>query len=126
MAEKLIKHTEWQGFYKDNEGEAHIVDLVSNTTVPDLDIEDALIRQVPPVKIKPSRAKRKQRKDILIQDLPDIQYGWRKLPDDSLVPLHDPKALDVALKVSKEFQPLVIKDGVTQVNDLEFIGEAKW
>lgn len=116
--ERITRRSEWTGFIKNKDGEIEYTrPLEAVTYEPEIDLEKALIRQAPPVKITPTKATRKSRKDTLIQDLPDIQYGWRKLPDGSLVPLHDQRAMDVALQISKELQPNHI---VLGGDDLDF------
>jgi hypothetical protein len=54
---------------------------------------------------------RKVRKEKIAVDLPDIQFALRLMKDGSFTPVHDPRAMDVALQISKDVQPDLIVSG---------------
>jgi hypothetical protein len=105
--EQVTERKEYQGFYKDNEGEAHVVDMQSVTYAPEVDTQQFLTQAAPTI-IRPSRAKPRQRTDLLLADIGDLQFGYRRHLDGTLEPLHDERAVDVSLQVIKDQQPNVI------------------
>lgn len=109
MGERISKRKEYQGFYKDNEGEAHIVDMLSQTFRPEIDPAD-FVRQAPPMRITPSRA-RPQPKERGIKariiSVPDAQIGFRDT-QRRLDTLHDERAMETARLAIKSLQPDVI------------------
>ena len=54
--ERITQRKEYQGFYKDNDGEAHVVDMESKTIEPTVDTGD-FIRQAQPTIVRPTRRK---------------------------------------------------------------------
>jgi hypothetical protein len=104
MAEKITKRKEYQGFYKDNEGEAHIVDMVSETMRPELDPMD-FVTQAPAMRITPSRAKLLPRPDVITRyiSIPDSQIGFRDT-SEGLITLHDEKVIQIARQAIKALQ----------------------
>ena len=104
MGERISKRKEYQGFYKDNEGEAHIVDMVSETYRPEINMAD-FVSQAPPMRITPSRAKRLPRPDVVTRyiSIPDAQIGFRDT-NEGFITLHDEQALQVARLAIKALQ----------------------
>lgn len=104
---KIQRVNVWQGFYKDAEGEAQTVDMVGVQFIPKADelTEDMFIRQAAPTVIKPSKVKARTSREKTAIVLPDIQAGFRYYEDGTKDPLHDEKALDVALQIIRDVQP---------------------
>lgn len=100
--ERLTRRTEWQGFYKDNEGEAHVVDMESKTFEPEIDKGD-FIRQAAPTIVKPTRRKRPTRSDSVT-----VAFG------DAQIPFQDERAMNLALRAVEELQP----DNVVLTGDM--------
>ena len=105
----------YQGLTKNAEGEAEIHTLYKHSTKtrPQSDAEPfSYLTEASPTRITPSRATRRVRQDKVLVDLPDIQFGYRRLPDGTLQPTHSPEAMDVALQITKDVQPdLIILGG---------------
>ena len=113
--ESLIKHPDgrlvstWESLYKDGEGEGHIETLHKYVHG---DAAEAFTPAAP-AKITPSRAKPKQRDYQLHAFLGDEQIGFRRLDDNELMPLHDPRAMRAAALLLKNLQP----DTITGLGD---------
>lgn len=107
MGERLTEHKEWDFGIKNAEGEIEVRRMTSDTYTPEAD-EISFLSQAAPTIIRPSRAKPRKRTDKLLADIGDLQFGYRRHIDGTLEPLHDPKAVDVALQVIKDQQPDVI------------------
>lgn len=67
--------------------------------------ESQFLSQASPVRINSSRTRSKARTGLLLADVPDIHYGFRKLPDGSLQPTHQPEVMDKWLQIMKDQQP---------------------
>lgn len=112
MSEREVSRTEYQMLTKNAEGEAEIHTLEARRFVNDDESERSFLSQAAPTIIRPSRSRPKPRKNQVLVDIPDLQYGFRRMPDGSLEPLHNPDAMDVALQVTKDVQPdLIILGG---------------
>lgn len=104
--DKLREVSVYQGFYKDEEGEAQTVDLISARYTPKNEGEpESYISQADPVKIYPYKSTARKSNDERVIVLPDIQGGFRRSDNGMFLPTHDPKALDIALQVIKDVQP---------------------
>lgn len=87
----------------------------------DVDLSEFIITP-PPVNIRKTQSKpRKVRHEKVLVDLPDIQYALREHRDGSFTPVHDPRAIDVALQITKDIQPDVIVSGGDEL-DLPELG----
>jgi len=101
----------WEGITKDNDGEAHIHTLHKYEYPEQVD-EERFLSQASPVHINASRPRRSARETLLLADVPDIHYGFRRLPDGSTQPLHQPEVMDKWLQIMKDQQPgLIILGG---------------
>lgn len=107
VSEHVVERKEWQGYAKDANGEIQTVDLTSITYRPDVtDAEiPSFISQAAPTVVRPSKARPRARTNQLLADIPDLQYGYRRLPDGTLLPTHNPDAMDVTLQLIKDAQP---------------------
>lgn len=115
----------YQGFHKDAEGDAQVVDMVS------LELSPAwtdgpkwpLIAPVDPVVVRAPKSRDKPKKATgtrTIALLPDAQIGfWRDMDTGELEPMHDIAAMDVALQVTRDADP----DGITNLGDLLDLAE---
>lgn len=103
---RLTGYTEYEMITKNSEGEAEKHQLRANRYVIDEpESERSFLSTAAPTVIRPARVRPRQAKNRLLMDIPDIQFGYRRLPDGSLRPLHDPEALDLVLQISREEQP---------------------
>ncbi len=73
-----------------------------------------LVQPGKPVKVsRPKSVRDASAKTVKVAVLPDPQVGFLRTKNNQLVPLHDPSAIEVALAVTKDFQP----DRVVLVGD---------
>lgn len=101
-----IRLNEWQGFYKDEVGEAHKVDMEATSILLSPKFEDGpdwpVVQRAAPTVIKPTKVKKSS--PSLVSKwktaicLPDPQIGYRVI-DGQLDPFHDEAAMSVALQV---------------------------
>lgn len=106
--QKINRVNVYQGYMKNPDGDFETIDLVSAQYVPMPDPVDEteFLSQADPVIIKPYRGKGRVSKDKTVVVLPDIQAGFRQYDDsDELEPIHDPRAIEVALKVINDLKP---------------------
>ena len=107
---RVSKISAWQGFYKDDNGDAQTVDLTGIQLSPKWEDgpEWPVVQQAKPTVVRP-RAKQSNRtndgwKTAAI--LPDPQIGyWRHVDTDELDPFHDEQAMAVALQVVRDVDP---------------------
>lgn len=98
----------WQGFYKDDDGEAHKVDMHGISLVPKWadGPEWPVVDRGPAVKLPARKTTTRQTtgewQTAVV--LPDIQAGYFRGPD-GLEPTHDEVALAVALRIVKAAKP---------------------
>ncbi len=129
---KINRVNLWQGFYKDEEGEAHTVDMAGIQLVPTWESgpEWPVVQPAKPTIVRP-RARRAEKttgfKKAVI--LPDVQIGFRMMRDGSLDPFHDDRAIDVALAIIREVQPdrvICLGDGIDFPAQSKYIQEPSW
>lgn len=113
---KINRVNLWQGFYKDDEGDAHTVDMAGVQFVPTWadGPKWPVIHQADPVKLnvrplKPIRLDGWKRAYVF----PDIQIGFRQLRDQEsgelyLDPFHDESAIACAMAVLRVVRPDVV------------------
>jgi hypothetical protein len=103
----------WEGFIKTADGTIEKTQLHSIQVTPHNEAADLhFLTEASPTRIMPSRATRRSRTDQVLVDIPDIQFGYRRLPDGTMIPTHSPEAMDVALQITKDIQPdLIILGG---------------
>lgn len=106
---KVTRVNVWQGFYKDDDGEAHTVDMAGLSFSPAW--EDGPqwdpVRQGPPVKCSVRPVKGSVRPDgyktcVIV---PDVQIGYYRDAQGELVPTHDESAITLCLSVMRELNP---------------------
>lgn len=102
----------WQGFHKDDEGEAQVVDLVGIQLSPHWAEGPAwpVVQPGPVVKL-PIRSKTSFNHDDRWQTavvLPDIQGGYFRNASGDLEPIHDERAIAVALQIVKAAKPHLV------------------
>lgn len=98
----------WQGFYKDSDGEAHTVDMYGLDFVPTFaDGPEWPVVKPGPIHRLPSFGARSNKvvgwNTCIV--FPDIQIGYFRSHYDVLEPIHDEKALEVALSITKQENP---------------------
>ena len=99
----------YQGFHKDANDEAQVVDMVS------LELSPAwldgprwpLIDRPPPVKVTAKSGRRPAKPEArTVVCFPDPQIGfWRDMDSGELEPMHDVRAMDVALQIAAAANP---------------------
>jgi hypothetical protein len=112
-----VKLSEWEGLSKDADGNAVVTPLTAASLVLTPSWADGpewpVIRQAPPVTIKPMRATTTPRPDDWRTCVvwPDIQAGFY-FRDGEMEATHDEKALAVALEITHDADPdLVVMVG---------------
>lgn len=115
---RVDKVNVWQGFYKDDEGHAHTVDMSGITLHPHWadGPKWPVVQPAAPTVIRPTKAKRPARgKYRTAVILPDPQIGFRRdLLTGDLDPFHDETAMDVALQITASLRP----DEIVNLGDL--------
>ena len=101
----------WQGFHKDNDGEAQVVDLVGVSLSPSW--EDGpkwpVIQPGPLVKLPAARTvKAKADGWSTCAVLPDMQVGYFRTASNDLEPIHDETAISVALDIVRDSKPSLV------------------
>ena len=101
----------WQGFHKNAEGEAEVVDLSGVVLSPSWETgpEWPVAQQGPAVKLPKSNVtpwSEEGWKRAVI--LPDIQAGYYRDVDDTLRPTHDENAIELALNLVKKVRPSLV------------------
>ncbi len=111
---KQVKLNEWQGMYKDESGEAQVVDMSGASFVFNPKWSDGpewpVVQPAPKAIIKPAhRRKANGDKFKTCIVLPDPQIGfWRDIETGELTPFHDNGAMDLALQVILDLNPDLI------------------
>jgi len=99
----------YEGMYKDDDGEAHVVPMMALQVNPcwATGPEWPVVQQAAPVTIKPTTAKRPRVDDGWERAviLPDPQIGYRRYEDGTLDPFHDEDAIAVAMQVVRTVRP---------------------
>lgn len=97
------------GFIKNPDGEIEYTEPLPNIRfIPTLNGENPFISQAAPTKITPRRIKPVERDYDDVVSIPDIQYGFRRMPDGRYEPLHDEAAMEVTRQYCYENQPKTI------------------
>ena len=119
---KIERVNVWQGFIKNAEGEPELVDLASVVLSPTWAEapEYPVVQPAAPTTIRPTPSKPKTTDAKVTVILPDPQIGFRRLSDDTMVPMHDESAMDIALQVMRFVRPDVV------VNLGDFIDLPEW
>lgn len=112
-----LRISEWQGVTKDENGEAQIHDLGGISVVVSPKWAEGpewpVVHQGPQVKLPKSSINQKNTTDwktCII--LPDMQAGYFRSIDDSLVSTHDEKAIDICVSFIKSVKPdLIVMNG---------------
>jgi len=105
---KINRVNVYQGYMKNADGEFETTDLLSVQYTPRSTelTEDMFIHQAKPTIIRPTKSTaKKSSAEKLAIILPDIQAGFRQYEDGTLDPIHDTKALDIALQLIKDCKP---------------------
>lgn len=104
--------TDWQGFYKDKDGDAQVVDMHRKRFDVHFEHEpkfEVLIRKADS-NIKPAKYERKVHpegyKTAVI--LPDPQIGFRRYGDGELDPTHDELAISIAQQIIADIKPELV------------------
>lgn len=118
---KIARINVWQGFHKDEQGEAQVVDLAGISFSPawEQDPEWPTIQQAAPTVIRPIKAAPKTTDTRVTVILPDPQIGFRRMTDGTMIPTHDEAAIDVALQITRAARP----DAIVNLGDLLDFGE---
>jgi len=96
----------WQGFYKDNEGDAHTVDMSGIEFIPGWEDgpEWPVIDKAKPVKITPRKIAKPKGDTKSVFVFPDTQIGYWE-HNGNLIPMHDTGAIDVATQMMWDANP---------------------
>lgn len=95
----------WEMLYKDNEGEGHIETLHKyEFDRNNLEMFEDW-KPATPARITPSRRKPIERDHKLILAFGDMQVDFRRMEDNSLVPLHDVGAIEAFQSLARDIRP---------------------
>lgn len=108
-----IRLNDWQGFYKDDDGVAHKVDMEAASVVlqPESAVGPAwpVVQPANPVIIHSVRRVPVYKRFKTAVILPDVQIGyWRDIQSEQLDPFHDEDAMDIALQIIDSVDPDLI------------------
>ncbi len=112
----------WQGFHKDEEGNAQTVDLAGVVLSPQWENgpEWPVVQQAAPTIVRPVPSKPRTDDCRVTVILPDPQIGFRRLHDGEMIPIHDEAAINVGLQIVKAAKP----DHVVNLGD--FLDLPEW
>ena len=127
----------WQGFYKDADGEAHLVDMVGVQLTPNWSDGPAwpVVAQAAPVKLQkpPNKGQNEAGRWRAAVILPDVQIGYRRLRSATgewfMDPFHDEKAMACALQIVAEVHPelvVLLGDFLDLPAQSKYIQEQSW
>ena len=104
---RVTKVKAWQGFHKDNDGEAQTVDMVGLEFVPSWadGPEWPVVTQARPVTAKPRPRPTVTHASTTTVILPDPQIGFRRYEDGTLDPFHDERAIELSLQIIRDAKP---------------------
>lgn len=106
---KVNKVNAWQGFYKDKEGDSHLVDLVGIQLSPVWAEGPAwpVVQQAKPCVVRHGRSSRNPCTNAKVTVLlPDTQTGYRRdVQTGELTPMHDELAMAAALELLSVIRP---------------------
>lgn len=97
----------WQGFYKDEQGDAQVVDMVGVQFTPTWETGPAwpVMRPAPKVRLplRKCAVNGTDMKSCVV--LPDMQIGYYRDREEELVPTHDEDAITVSLSIIRAAKP---------------------
>lgn len=97
---------------KDGEAETHNLTAIQFSPKWETGPEWPVIQQGPAVKLPTPKTRSKKTGWPCAVIVPDMQVGYFRDPDGSLVPIHDEQAIEIALEIIKDAQPdLVVMVG---------------
>jgi hypothetical protein len=107
---KQVRLNAWQGMYKDNAGEAQIVDMEGAAIVLEPKWAEGpawpVVQYAAPVRPEPIRRIPRPTRFKTAVILPDPQIGFRRdMVTDKLDPFHDERAMNIGLQVVRDVQP---------------------
>lgn len=107
---KIDKVGLYQGFYKDEEGNAHTVDMTRVLLSPTWadGPQWPVVQPCKPVNAKPRPAVKTSNGEQTIIIAPDPQIGYRRYEDGTLDPFHDDRAIDLHLQIIRDAKPTKI------------------
>lgn len=111
-AKNVVGWKIWEMGVKDAEGniQSRVMRSAQFQPSPE-DLHDALIREAPPITIKPAKVTRTKSKDKRAIIVPDLQGGYRRHGDE-LEPIHDENVVEVGLQIIRHAQPdLIVLNG---------------
>lgn len=118
---RVDKINVWQGFYKDENGEAQTVDMAGIVLSPEWaeGPQWPVAQPAAPTIVRPVKSTAKKTDAIVSVILPDPQIGYRRV-GETMVPMHDEAAMDVALQIVRDVNP----DKIVNLGD--FIDLPEW
>ena len=109
---KISKISLWEGFYKDEENNAHKVDMAGIQFSPSW--EDGPdwdpVSQAPPVKcsVRPVKGLPKPEGWQTAVIVPDAQIGYYRDAEGELIPTHDEDAISLCMSIIRDLNPEVV------------------
>lgn len=104
---KVTKIKAWQGFYKDDDGESHTVDMVGIQFSPTWETgpEWPVVQPAKPCVVRHRAAKPVRTTGRTTVLLPDPQIGFLRYEDGTLEGMHDEQAMSCALNLIAKIRP---------------------
>lgn len=118
---KVERINVWQGFLKDENGEAQLVDMAGVVLSPEWATGPTypVVQPAAPTLVKPLKSTKTKTDVRTTVILPDPQIGYRRVGDD-MIAMHDEDAMSVALQILRDVRP----DCVVNLGD--FIDLPEW
>lgn len=118
---KVERINVWQGFLKNEQGEAELVDMAGLVLSPEWaeGPQWPVVQPAAPTVIKHLKTPATSRDTRVTVILPDPQIGFRRVGDE-MIPMHDEAAMSVALQIVRKMRPSRI------VNLGDFIDLPEW
>ena len=112
----------YQGYYKDSDGEAHVVDMTGISLSPTWadGPQWPTVQPAAPTTIKYGRRPKVKHEGRITVLLPDPQIGYRRYEDGTLDPMHDEMAMAASLELLSAIQP----DRVVNLGD--YLDNSAW
>lgn len=112
----------WQGFHKDEDGNAQTVDLAGVVLSPHWETgpEWPVVQAAAPTIIKPVSVNVQKNDCRVTVVLPDPQIGFRRMHDGEMIATHDVSAMNVALQIARSARP----DHIVNIGD--FVDFPEW
>jgi hypothetical protein len=118
---KVERINVWQGFLKDENGEAQLVDMAGIVLSPEWaeGPQYPVVQPAAPTLVRPLKSSKTKTDTRVTVILPDPQIGYRRVGEE-MIPMHDERAMSIALQIVRDMKP----DAIVNLGD--FIDLPEW